>query len=123
MPAVEAESRLNPIVNDLVAWSIRRAGEAARQGGAVPILLGLDDVAIAQPTAVPGRDVAIESGFVVFAIYDVFQGHDRSTLRIASWDEHPNALGHRLIADRLLQELRKNDGALKLGITPASVDN
>jgi hypothetical protein len=122
MPRVEAESRLDPIVDDMIAWSIRRAGDAARQSGAVPVLLGLDDVATKPPTRVPGSAAAAENGFVVIDLYNVFQGHDHATLRLASWDEHPNAAGHRLIANRLLQELHRNDAALKLGLSRTAAD-
>lgn len=48
---------------------------------------------------------ARDAGFQVIDLSDVYRGHDIATLRLAAWDDHPNALGHRLVAERLYREL------------------
>jgi D-alanyl-lipoteichoic acid acyltransferase DltB (MBOAT superfamily) len=121
MPQVEAESRLRPVLDDIVAWLIQRAGATVREHGAVPILLGLDDVTATTSAGVPGADAARASGFVVIDMFDVYHAQPVEALRIAPWDNHPNATGHRMIADRLLVELRKHDGALQLGLPSQAV--
>jgi len=56
--------------------------------------------------------IAATAGFAVINLADVYQGHDIATLRLAEWDEHPNVLGHRLIADALYRALAANPAAL-----------
>jgi hypothetical protein len=42
----------------------------------------------------------------------VFEGTDRQSLWLAEWDAHPNAKGHRVIADRLHALWQLNEKAL-----------
>jgi hypothetical protein len=57
---------------------------------------------------------AAAAGFVVLDLFDVYgpeTGHD--SLRVAEWDKHPNAAGHAMIAERLLDELRRRPALLE----------
>ena len=63
--------------------------------------------------------IAQEAGFSVVNLADVYEGRDIDTIRLAAWDDHPNALGHQLVADRLYRELAVNQGSL-LSMTAAS---
>jgi hypothetical protein len=54
-------------------------------------------------------DVARSAGFVTLDLFDVYDGHDLSELRVSETDRHPNADGHRVIADRFYQELVGNE--------------
>ncbi len=51
--------------------------------------------------------LAREAGFHVLVLKDVYPADQLSSLWLARWDHHPNGAGHRMIADRLYQELRK----------------
>jgi hypothetical protein len=55
---------------------------------------------------------ARNAGFQVIDISDVYKGRDIATLRLAEWDDHPNPLGHRLVAERLFRELAEAPDAL-----------
>ena len=48
---------------------------------------------------------------LVIDLSDVYAGHDESGVRLAEWDDHPNARGHELVAERLQRELL-DSGAL-----------
>ena len=54
--------------------------------------------------------IARDAGFAIIDLEDVYKGHDLATIRLAEWDDHPNALGHRLIADRLYAAIAANPG-------------
>jgi hypothetical protein len=42
---------------------------------------------------------------------------------VAPWDEHPNALGHRLVASKLYDLLRQNKTTIPIGLNgPANAD-
>jgi lysophospholipase L1-like esterase len=57
---------------------------------------------------------ARNAGFVVFDLLGLWRGRDAQALRIAEWDNHPNAEGNRLIAERLAVLLRDHRAALGL---------
>jgi len=46
---------------------------------------------------------------------EIWKGRRLETLWVASWDQHPNALGHRLIAACVLDQLERNAAALDVG--------
>ena len=43
---------------------------------------------------------------LVISLAHAYDGRDPQELQLASWDNHPNAFGHRLMAEALYQELR-----------------
>jgi hypothetical protein len=72
----------------------------------IPIALVVRDMP-AEHSALPDStlDFARQLGYDIIDIRDVYAGQDPSTLLLASYDKHPNAKGHRLIAERLFTEL------------------
>ncbi|HEY1799804.1 MAG TPA: GDSL-type esterase/lipase family protein [Terriglobales bacterium] len=47
----------------------------------------------------------------VIDLTDTFKGKDLEALRMSWYDGHPNAMGHRMIADNLYTKLRENPAA------------
>ena len=62
--------------------------------------------------------LAREAGFVTVDLTDVYGDESPDLLRVAPWDMHPNALGHRMIADGIERGLRARAGEIPLGLTP-----
>jgi hypothetical protein len=50
--------------------------------------------------------IAAAAGFLIVNLGDVYKNEKVEAVRLAEWDEHPNARGHRLIATRLYDELQ-----------------
>jgi hypothetical protein len=114
MPWPESEARVRGIVDATVEWSLGRAAAQIRAHGAVPVMIGLDVVTGLSLQAPDALTVARDVGFEVIDIFDVYDGYAADSLRIAPWDDHPNARASRLIADRLFQELQQRANALRL---------
>jgi D-alanyl-lipoteichoic acid acyltransferase DltB (MBOAT superfamily) len=114
MPWRELQMRAQSIQDDVVAWAIRHTARTARAHGAVPVLLGLDVVTGKPSTDLHAMRVARQEGMLVFNLFDVYDDHDPVSIRAAEWDDHPNTLGHRIIADRLYDEFRGQEAALCL---------
>ena len=62
------------------------------------------------------RPQVIELGMVPLSLMDAFEGHSPQSLAVAPWDEHPNAQGHRLLADALIRALEEQGDALGMGL-------
>jgi D-alanyl-lipoteichoic acid acyltransferase DltB (MBOAT superfamily) len=56
--------------------------------------------------------IATDAGFAVINLADVYTGRDITTLRLAEWDDHPNQLGHRLVAEALYKVLAADPATL-----------
>jgi D-alanyl-lipoteichoic acid acyltransferase DltB (MBOAT superfamily) len=105
MPTGEAQARVRWIADDLLTWSIERFAAVTRANGAAPVVLALNAVIDDVPDEVPNRRTIEASGIPVIDLFDVFPASDRPALRVAPWDDHPNARGHQRIADHLYPEL------------------
>lgn len=109
MSEAEMRRRLLPRRQDLLDWSLRTIAREIQDMGARPVFAlvpmpfdHVDD---------PGRPVVLTAahaaGFAIIDIQDVFVRHDQAALALTASDRHPNAAGHRIIADRLYGELLK----------------
>lgn len=100
--------RLIPYRRELLAWTYRRIVEDALKQNIVPVLVFLPQVREGSWVEETPEILATaaEAGFSIIDLSDVYKPYDVSKVRLAEWDEHPNALGHRLIAERLYNELR-----------------
>jgi len=106
MPFGEARSRARRTAPVVLASSFARFAEMTRVRGIAPAVLALNVVIDDVPSEIPLRDAIDRAGLPLFDLFDVFPEARRPGLRVAPWDDHPNAEGHRLVADRLALELK-----------------
>ena len=116
MPWVEADQRLRRSADRVVQATLDEMAQSVRSHGAVPVFLALDNVVPAPEHVVPVLREAAAAGMLVFDLLDLWQGRDLPPLRIAPWDNHPNAEGSRLIAERLTELVLQH--AQNLGLEP-----
>lgn len=105
MEQPDAFRRLKPFGPELVQWSLARIASQAKARNTRLVLFVRDMPAEVSDTLQPILDVAREMGYNVVDARDAYAGRDPNTLLLAQWDKHPNALGHRLMAGRLYDEL------------------
>jgi lysophospholipase L1-like esterase len=105
MPQSEAQKRAHWIANDVNDWAITRIAEVAKAHNAKLAMLGLNVVIDDTPAGIPNLAAAERAGIPVLDLFHVFPDDQRAALRVAPWDEHPNATGHKLIADALYEKL------------------
>jgi hypothetical protein len=111
LATVTSETELHHLVTPhseaVLHWALTITAEASRRMGAQPVY-ALIPMPFEPPDFPRRLDLlakAREAGFIVIDMRDVFEGHDRENLILSSADRHPNAEGHRIIADRLYTEL------------------
>jgi hypothetical protein len=110
----EAERRLRPIGDELVRWTLTHIAVITRSHGATPVFIALNNVKDASSKEFQALQDAKSAGFLVFNLIDLWQKQNKAALRVASWDEHANATGNRLIADRIFELIQQHRSALRL---------
>jgi hypothetical protein len=109
-----AWNRVGPYRWEVLDWIYGRIAETLRARGMTPVLVFLPQVREgAWLGEVAGTLRAAEkAGFVVISLADIYKGQDIAALKVAAWDDHPNPLGHQLIAARLYDALRARQDVL-----------
>ena len=108
-PDAVAEKRLKPYGQDVLAWGYHHIVEDCHKRGIRPVWIYL---------ALPGMDtpkervaiqarLALDAGFATIDLSDWPAHEDVKSLQSAEWDRHPNAKGHRLIAEKVYEALRE----------------
>jgi D-alanyl-lipoteichoic acid acyltransferase DltB (MBOAT superfamily) len=103
-----ALKQLEPYRAEILNFVYRHIADESRRRGALPIWIFLPQVqegSWQEETPEAFRD-AEAAGFLIIDLSDVFKGNDLASLRIAEWDEHPTAFGHKLIATKLFGAVR-----------------
>jgi hypothetical protein len=122
----EGVARLKPRSEEVLRWVDEQFVARCRERGATPVLMCIPHPNRIEPELRARKarmmEIASEAGMVVVDItdaYDVLE--DPKELWITSWDSHPNAYGHRLLADRLYAGLttRLGVGATTPDVPPA----
>jgi hypothetical protein len=114
LPPDEFVRRLQPYSDEMLSWALRELASAIEEQNAIPVFVFLPFTR-KNFEAAELRQLLEESnhvGAIPILLTDVYKGYDPDRLGISAWDNHPNALGHRLIADDLLKELKSTTGLL-----------
>jgi lysophospholipase L1-like esterase len=104
-----ATRRLDPFVDELLAWLYGRIAEDCRARGVLPVWVYLPMPGQRWPSEKIDGQVrhAKEAGFVVLDLRRVFENQEVDSIRLEEWDAHPNATAHRLIAARLYEAIQE----------------
>jgi hypothetical protein len=110
----DAEGQLLPLAREVVLGVYRGLVEDCRKHGVLPvwIYLPMPGVAGVSLQSAAFIDVAEEAGFVVLNLADWADGHEPAEVKLPGGDHHANALGHRLIAERLFAAFRERQDLL-----------
>jgi D-alanyl-lipoteichoic acid acyltransferase DltB (MBOAT superfamily) len=107
MDETEIQRRLEPLGERILQAVYQRLAARCREEHIAPVWVFLPQVREGnwQEETPKAVGLAREAGFTIVNLEDIYQGQDITAIRLADWDDHPNALGHRLVADRLYKEL------------------
>ena len=105
-----ARNRLERYGAEMMHWSWGQVEEQCRERGIRTYMVLIPGLLTEPVTLGYRRSFAVkaaEHGFTPFDLADTFdRAPSQESLAIAPWDGHPNAKGHRMLADRLYEELR-----------------
>jgi hypothetical protein len=101
-----ALQRLAPFQQDITVALLQLMADACRKQGAIPMLLNLFEYSSNSPTdRIEITQLAQTAEFIVLNLSDWSEQHNSDDIRLAKWDGHPNALGHKIIAELLYEKL------------------
>jgi len=111
--------RLSAFGSELLEWSLKRFAESCRAKGVQSVFVFMPEkgrVSFSDNDIKELFDFAEAAGFDIIADYaDAYAGHADKDLEIADYDDHPNQLAHRLLADRIYETIKSNDSNLSGG--------
>ncbi len=109
-----ALKHLEPHGQEILRWVYGYIAQRSHERGIRPVWIFLPQVRGGswQEETPEAVRTAQDAGFAILNLADVYEGRDIDSIRLAVWDDHPNAIGHQLVADRLYRELAANHGAL-----------
>jgi len=116
MEREEIERRLEPHRYELLGHIYDRFVAACRQHGITPIWLYIPEVT-GDDESRTERFIQVEamarrSGFAILDFSRVFADQSVDAVRIGSWDNHPNARGHAILAEQIYARLTAPGAAL-----------
>ena len=102
----ESRRRMKPYREELLKWVYATFVEECRRRDIKPVFVYMQTVTeLDEPWRAEDRrrilELAREAGFPIIDLTGAYKGYSSAQLWIAVNDSHPNALGNRLLADRL----------------------
>jgi hypothetical protein len=105
MPTGELSARAGRIADEVVDLTMARLAELTRARGGRIAVLALNAVIDDEQARLVNRAAIDREKIPLIDLIGIFPEADRPRLRVAPWDDHPNAEGHRLIAGKLYGRL------------------
>lgn len=106
--------KIAPFKRQITAWGYGEMAKMCKDNEVLPIWVFLPQLGNPYQSGerLALKKLASDLGFTCLDLSGVYGDYAEHELRIAPWDKHPNALGHRLIAQELFAQIMKK-GLLK----------
>ncbi len=115
MCRLEKNNKIKPFGNEMVSWGYKTIADYCKQNNIFPVFIYLP----ANASLRKDKDKSFcfkeskNTGFEIIDLEGVYQGNNPETIQLSIWDAHPNKKGHKVIADKLLEEILNNKQKFK----------
>jgi hypothetical protein len=94
----------------ILGWVYQRIADLAREAGAQPVWIFLPRLGDTVPSNLKKIlfSNAREAGFEILDLSGVYEGVSEDEIKIAEFDAHPDARGHRMIEECLYEALKNH---------------
>lgn len=115
--------RLSAYGSELLGWSLKKFAETCRARGVKTAFIYMPEkgrVSFSDNDITELFTFAKEAGFDIIADYaDAYKGYPDKEIQVSDFDDHPNALAHHLLADRIYETIKSNDAQIGGASAPA----
>ncbi len=112
--------KLQPHRDEIMRWAYGRIAEVCGEHGITPVWIYLANTRTRSlELAEEGRRHAGEAGLVTLVLDNAYGGMAPEKVALSKSDSHPNETGHRLVAERLYEELCVRRAVLRFPETVA----
>ncbi|HEX8517254.1 MAG TPA: hypothetical protein VF868_13740, partial [Bacteroidia bacterium] len=110
MSALQMREQLQPYSDLIIRWGYLEIAKKCREQNAVPVWAYLltTTESVNQEEYKQIKAYAESLGFITLDMRDVYGNRERKSIQVSEWNTHPNAEGHRLIAEKFYNELIRN---------------
>jgi hypothetical protein len=124
MEGMEINRRLDPVLYDVIGWSLREIAAQCRRHEVICASMFVPTIeergGMNRERLAILSELARKEGFLALNLDGAYGSHAEPSLRLAPWDTHPGQFGHQLLAERLYKTLEDHHEVLQLGLaTPA----
>lgn len=110
--AALARIRLSNYGSELMTWIFGKFAETCRQNNIMPVFVFMPEmghVSFSDRDVQELFDVAKAAGFTLLEDYSkAYEGKAEKELQVASYDDHPNAKAHALLAEKLYATIKEH---------------
>lgn len=120
MSQIAIQRELPAYAEEITAGAYRELVEISRDADILPVWIYVPRVTELDPYRAPIDaliQMAEHAGFITHDLSGLFDDTDVDDIAVAQWDLHPNALGHEMIAQAILEWMR-TDSRLGLDTSP-----
>ncbi len=111
--------RLSAYGSELLEWSLIKFAESCRAKGVKTAFIYMPEkgrVSFSDNDIKELFDIAKEAGFDIIEDYSgAYKGYPDKEIQVSDFDDHPNALAHRLLAEHLYETIKTHDAELAGG--------
>jgi len=110
MSALQIRELIAPYADAIMKWGYTEIFNQCKKNNVVPIWAYMETTTeFVEDTEYNELKTYAESlGFVILDLRNTYGNIDRSEIQISDLNTHPNVLGHRIIAERFYNALKKN---------------
>lgn len=115
----EVDRRLKPFGPRITAWVYQQIADRARSMGSEPVWVFIPSAESYKgpdPEAAALQALAEDAGFRTLNLDDLYRDNPGEQYWLRPWDRHPNTAGHKLHADRMVEEFAKPEFAPLFGL-------
>ena len=110
MSDTEIKERLKPFMKEVITWCYKQIADACKKNSALAIWVFLPTTNDKpnQQEYIELKNLALKANFIPIDLRGVFDNEKLNKIQVSETDPHPNVFGHKLIAEKLYEELIKN---------------
>ena len=121
MEKEEIRALLDPHKEEVLAWSFEQIAQTSRENGITPVALMMPTTREIKKGIEPEwkeklMKMTEAAGFINIDMEGAYGEMEELDVALAVYDQHPNVLGHRLLARRLSEEIEKRPEVFRIDI-------